>query len=105
MIWRVDWIMYGKILFIVYKNVLGDILYGLFILFEVIWYHLLVVEEFILSDDFVVMVMVEDDGEMMGLMYCFYFMWGVQFYLESILIIYGLDLLKNFFVLGEIMCC
>jgi len=101
---RADRIMHGKTSPIVHRDVTGDILAGLPSPFEATRYHSLVIEPSTLHPDFEVTATAADDGEIMAIKHKEHATWGVQFHPESILTTHGMDLLRNFLVLGGQPC-
>ncbi|MFQ3565581.1 MAG: aminodeoxychorismate/anthranilate synthase component II [Aggregatilineales bacterium] len=90
---RNDRLMHGKVSQIYHK---GDGLFaGIPSPFEATRYHSLIVEENTLPSTLLVTAFTEE-GEIMGLRHKEYPVFGVQFHPESILTIYGPQILRNF---------
>lgn len=93
-------IVYGKMGKMYYIG--KGVFVGLLMLFDVMWYYLLVVDWDILFDCFEIIVEFED-GIIMGLCYKELLIEGVQFYFELIVFEYGYVLLKNFFDMMKVL--
>lgn len=99
----VYYICYGKFLLVLYN---GSFLFnGIFECFIVICYYLLVLLLEQLFDCLQVIVWSQDGDELeiMVIVYCFLFIWGLQYYLEFLLIEYGYQVLVNFLILVGIL--
>ena len=94
---RADRIMHGKTSMISHDG--RGVFEGLPNPFEAVRYHSLIVEEDSLPDCLEISAWT-NEGEIMGLRHCEFFVEGVQFHPESILTVVGDRLIHNFIRLG-----
>jgi anthranilate synthase/aminodeoxychorismate synthase-like glutamine amidotransferase len=72
--------------------------------FEATRYHSLVAEEDSFPELLQITARSTDDNEIMALVHGEHITHGIQFHPESILTCHGMDLLKNFLILGGVSC-